>query len=197
MVQARSYRELAYVNGSERETGVVMVRRAVPGDEQAVAGVHVDSWQVAYRGLIPDAYLDGLDPVERAKRYAFGTDGADTPLTTVAVDQEGICGFATVGPARDPDSEGVGELYAIYVDPRRWGRGAGQALLVAARRLLAERGYGEAALWVLFGNCRAERFYRADGWRPDGSRRQQKIGVSWGPHGGVVVDEVRYRRSLP
>lgn len=37
----------------------------------AVARVHVRSWQVAYRGLIPDGYLDRLCPEDRAVRYDF------------------------------------------------------------------------------------------------------------------------------
>ncbi|MHB8295729.1 MAG: GNAT family N-acetyltransferase [Acidimicrobiales bacterium] len=172
----------------------MLLRRAVPGDEHAVAEVHVASWQMAYRGLLPDAYLVRLDPVERAKRYSFAADGADAPLTAVAVEGERICGFATVGPARDPDSGDAGELYAIYVDPSWWGRGVGRALIGDARRLLAEGGHTEALLWVLAGNFRAECFYRDDGWRPDGSRRQEEIGAGWGADGGVVVDEVRYRR---
>ncbi len=75
--------------------------------------------------------------------------------------------------------------------------GLGRVLIGEARRLLAERGHADALLWVLAGNSRAERFYRADGWRPDGSRRQEEIGAGWGPDSGAVVDEVRYRRSLP
>lgn len=45
----------------------MLLRRAVPGDEAAVAEVHVGSWRVAYRGLLPDAYVTRLDPAERAK----------------------------------------------------------------------------------------------------------------------------------
>ena len=159
--------------------------------------MHVGSWQVGYRRLLPSAFLDRLDPAERAKRYSFGTDGPGTPLTTVAVEEGRIRGFATVGPARDTDASGVGELYAIYVDPAWWGLGPGRALIGEGRRLLAERGHAEALLWVLAGNSRAEGFYRADGWLPDGSRRDEEIGAGWGPDGGVVVDELRYRRSLP
>jgi hypothetical protein len=38
----------------------MFLRRAEPADAMEVARVHVRSWQVAYRGLLPDAYLDGL-----------------------------------------------------------------------------------------------------------------------------------------
>jgi hypothetical protein len=44
---------------------VLSVRAATPDDAAAVAGVHVRSWQAAYRGLIADAYLDGLNPDDR------------------------------------------------------------------------------------------------------------------------------------
>jgi hypothetical protein len=44
-------------------------------------------------------------------------------------------------------------------------------------------------LWVLVGNDRAARFYRADGWISDGTRRVTEV------H-GLVVDEVRYDRQV-
>lgn len=178
------------------ETEVMPSRRAVAGDELAVAEVHVGSWQAAYRGLLPESYLARLDLVERAKRYPFAAEGSDSPLTTVAVADATICGFTTVGPTRDADAEGVGELYAISVDPSWWGSGVGRALIGEARRLLVERGHAEAVLWVLAGNSRAEGFYRSDGWRPEGTARREKIGAGWHPT-GAVVDELRYRRALP
>jgi hypothetical protein len=54
---------------------------------------------------------------------------------------------------------------------------------------LSRDGFSEAVLWVLVGNERAERFYRIDGWGPDGQRRLQCV------H-GITVDEIRYFRSL-
>lgn len=165
------------------------VRDARPGDESAVARVHVRSWQMAYRGLLPDAYLDALDPADRAARYVFAPAGPDRPHTVVAVHDGAICGFATFGPCRDPDAAGAGELYAIYVDPESWSRGAGRELIEDARRRLGDAGFPTAVLWVLAGNERAERFYRIDGWRPDGRQRRETI------H-GIDVDEIRYARPL-
>ncbi|MHB1536011.1 MAG: hypothetical protein ACYC1D_15655 [Acidimicrobiales bacterium] len=46
----------------------MLLHRALPGDEDAVAAVHVWSWQTAYRGLVPSEYLDSLNPAERARR---------------------------------------------------------------------------------------------------------------------------------
>jgi GNAT superfamily N-acetyltransferase len=165
----------------------VLLRPADPADSNEVAGVHVRSWQVGYRGILPDEYLDGLRAEDRASRYTFADLDPSRPATIVAVGQGAICGFATTGPAREADVRGSGELYALYVDPARWGEGVGRALMAAAREHLAHAGFTEAVLWVLVGNERAERFYRIDAWVPDGSRRNTEV---W----GAAADEVRYRR---
>ncbi len=66
----------------------------------------------------------------------------------------------------------------------------GACLMAEARTYLVGRGITEAVLWVLVGNERAQRFYRADGWEPDGTRRKVEV---W----GIAIDEIRYRRRLP
>ena len=166
-----------------------LLRSAEPGDELAVARVHVRSWQVGYRGLLPDDYLDNLRPEERATRYTFGSTDPSRPATVLAIQQGAICGFATIAPARDADAQGRGELRALYVDPNNWGQGVGVALIAAARRRLAQQGFGTAILWVLDSNARAYRFYSKDGWLADGARRMEKL---W----GVLVQELRYQRTL-
>ena len=154
-----------------------------------VARVHVRSWQAAYRGLLPDAYLDGLRAEDRAQRYRFASEDVRDPATVLAIEDGTICGFATTAPARDSDGVDDGEVYALYVDPDWWDRGFGAALIAAARSRLMDLGSRNAVLWLLAGNARADRFYRIDGWAPDGPARTDSV---W----GVTVDEVRYRRAL-
>lgn len=165
------------------------LRPAVPGDAMAVARVHVRAWQAAYRGLLPDDHLAGMRPEERARRYDFAAIGPTRPSTLVAVSADTVLGFATISPARDEDAAGQGELCALYVEPDCWGRGIGRALAAAARSDLSRLGFRSAVLWVVAGNGRAEQFYRADGWIPDGLRRARQV---W----NVTVDTVRYSRAL-
>jgi GNAT superfamily N-acetyltransferase len=167
----------------------MLLRAAEPEDALAVARVHVRSWQVGYRRLIADDYLDQLRPEDRAVRYTFGCTDPRQPATIVAVEGQAICGFATTAPARDPDAANCGELCALYVDPDWWGRGVGAALVTCARARLVDLGFRHAIAWVLAGNARAEHFYRIDRWIPDGTRRTPLV---W----GVTVDEMRYRRAL-
>src|SRR5579863_3144827 len=167
----------------------MLLRPAEPEDDMAVARIHVRSWQVAYRGLIPDDYLDRLRPEERAQRYTFGSADPLVPWTIVAAAAGAILGFATTTPARDADLPADGELAALYVDPDHWGRGIGVALVSAARKRLFDSGFRNAMLWMLAGNMRADRFYRADGWAPDGLGKADVVT-------GVRVEKVRYRRTL-
>ncbi|HEU5351488.1 MAG TPA: GNAT family N-acetyltransferase [Terracidiphilus sp.] len=167
----------------------MLTRRAEPRDAMAVARVHVRAWQAAYRGLLPEEYLAGLRAEDRAARYEFATTDAAKPWTLAAVEGDAIVGFATTSPSRDADRTDYGEVGALYVDPERWGCGVGRVLMAAAREQLAGQGFRNALLWVLVGNARAERFYRADGWQADGQRRTIEV---W----NVTVDELRYVRAL-
>lgn len=167
----------------------MLLRAAEPDDAMAVARVHVRAWQAAYHTLLPRAYLDGLRPEDRARKYDFTGRDPLKPRTIVATQGGLILGFVTTAPSRGPDLPDHGELCALHVDPNHWGQGAGRTLISAARAHLLELGFENAFLWVLTGNDRAERFYRKDQWTPDGTRRTDTV---W----NIAVDEVRYRRSL-
>ncbi len=167
---------------------VTTVRAAVPEDAYDVARAQVRSWQWAYRGLIAQDFLDGLEPETWAGRYAFGHMGIGLPSTLVAVDGPTICGLTATGLCRDDDLPSFGELMALYVDPAYVGTGVGRTLIAAARERL--RAFStQAALWVLDGNARARRFYERDGWSYDGTRRTRTYGDS-------PVQEVRYRSAV-
>jgi GNAT superfamily N-acetyltransferase len=163
----------------------MLLRPAKPDDALAVARVHVRSWQVGYRDLMPADYLASMRPEDRAARYTFGHADPDKPSTIVAVEDDAIAGFVTTG--RDGE---LGHLMALYVDPDRWGRGVGRTLIEAGRGVLAGRGFGEAVLWMLAGNVRADRFYVHDGWRFDGTVERKQL---W----GIEITDHRYRRALP
>lgn len=167
----------------------MLLRPAQPEDAMAVARVHVRSWQVAYRTLLPHDYLDQLRPEDRAAHYDFASLDPQKPKTIVATDSDLILGFATTMPSRDPDLPGQAELCALYVDPEHWSRGIGVALITAARAGLFDQGFRNAYLWLLAGNLRAARFYSLDGWRPTENHRTDTL---W----GITVNEVRYLREL-
>ncbi|MFF7308033.1 GNAT family N-acetyltransferase [Streptomyces sp. NPDC008137] len=162
-------------------------------DCDRVAEIRVRGWQSAYRGLIPQSYLDGLSTAEDAeRRRAYFAQADDSVVNLVAEDDGGaLVGWACHGRYRDgevltPDAE----LYAVYVHPEHLGRGVGRVLLAESVERCSGAGHGRLLLWVLKENGRARRFYERAGFHADGAEEPFEVE-------GVTVPEVRYVRALP
>ncbi|MEU5612938.1 GNAT family N-acetyltransferase [Streptomyces sparsogenes] len=170
----------------------VRVREMTEADIDAVAAVRVRGWQAAYRGLIPQAHLDGMSVEQDAcRRREFFSRGMGDVVNVVAETGTGeVVGWACFGPYRDRDlPSGDAELYALYVRPDLVGAGIGGLLLTESVARLSERGFPRLRLWVLAGNDRARRFYERAGFAPDGGTEAYEAE-------GVSVPEVRYAREL-
>jgi ribosomal protein S18 acetylase RimI-like enzyme len=164
------------------------VRQATAADADAIGRVQVETWVAAYSGLMPDEVVAGFDVEGRQRMWREGFARERRPGSAVFVSEVdgAVVGFVSVGAWEG--EEGVGELFAIYVSSAHWGTGAGRALIEAAEASMRESGFSEARLWVLEGNERAERFYRAAGWEADG----RKVDTFQ----GAEVPEIRYRKAL-
>ena len=171
----------------------MITRVAVPDDAAEIAQIHVRSWQEAYRGLLPQDFLDALAPAQRTGgwRESLAAQTPPTPAAVVITDKQAILGFARVCPTRDEEEQDklVGELSSIYLRPDTWRQGLGRQLMTHALDLLREAGNAAATLWVLQGNTRAIAFYEANGWSADGALKHATIA-------DVPVTEIRYRISL-
>jgi GNAT superfamily N-acetyltransferase len=170
------------------------VRPAYRADVRRIAEIHVWSWQAAYKGLLPEDFLDALDPaagLDRREEAIMLIDWNRGGIL-VAADGDEVCGFANFGPTRDDDADDsqIGEVRAIYLVPEVWGKGFGRQLMAAALERLAQAGFAEATLWVLDTNTRARTFYHAAGFQLDGA-------VKYDDTRGFRLREIRYRRILP
>ncbi|MGW2917476.1 N-acetyltransferase family protein [Streptomyces angustmyceticus] len=168
-------------------------------DIDAVSAVRVHGWQSAYRGLMPQAYLDAMSvPADAEQRRSwFGHRSPE--VSDLVAEQDGtVIGWASLGPAGDPDlapgpaelpasRPTAGELLALYVTPDLIGTGVGRTLLTAATA--RANGYRTLYLWVVRDNTRARRFYERAGFAPDGAHQTYEVA-------GHHVPEVRYRRPL-
>jgi len=170
----------------------VRVREMTLADCDRVSLIRVRGWQSAYRGLMPQPYLDAMDPAADAERrrslFARPPEGR---VNLVAEDEGGeVVGWACHGPYRDGEARTAdAELYALYVDAARFGAGIGRALAGESVRRCRAAGHARMLLWVLKGNVRARRFYDRAGFRPDGAEEPFEVD-------GVAVPEVRYARPL-
>jgi GNAT superfamily N-acetyltransferase len=167
----------------------MVVRTAEAVDAEAIAKVQVESWRAAYRGLMPDELLDGLDTANRAAAIWRQVCNGAGWATLVVEDGGAVLGFCHVCPARDADlnSRVTAELTAIYVDPIVWGRGCGRLLCERAVAEARQRGATSMALWVLEGNDAARGFYERLGFLADGAKKTDE---------GSRLPEVRYVKVL-
>lgn len=159
-----------------------MVRHPTADDVDQLARVHVEAWNDAYRGLLPEQTIAGMTVERRTTMWRRIVD-RDPRRAWVGEDETGVVGLASVGPASDP--EGWGQLFSIYVVSRAWGTGLGSALWDAAQSGLTELGFDRRQLYVLDTNARARRFYEYKGWVHDGT-------VLMDDTFGEPIREVRY-----
>lgn len=174
-----------------RDDRLVHVRQARQSDAARLAEVHVRSWQAAYAGLLPQAFLDDLDPAQRTSGWQTTLRAAHAPGQATLVAERGgqLVGFAHLCPARDTGDNTTGEIVAMYVTPGSWRSGVGRRLMAASLDHLVQAGFDRAILWVLSDNERAIRFYEATGWRADGASKSDTVG-------DVPVIEIRMTQLL-
>ncbi|WP_430592073.1 N-acetyltransferase family protein [Humidisolicoccus flavus] len=155
----------------------ITVRPATLNDAHAIARIHVDSWKVAYVGLVDQDVLDGLTVESRERGWAKWLDPANDERNAeghsalvACVDGEPQA-WATFGAGRDEHFAAEGELAGFYASPDYWGLGLGYTLIGAVKDALRDAGFARGYLWVLDGNERAAGFYERNGWTYDGTQK--------------------------
>ena len=164
------------------------IRPATQADAAAIGDLHVRAWQWAYRGLMPDDYLDSLDAAARSDVWAasFGEASFVPPL--VATTDDLVVGFCAYGASRDDDATPTsGEVLALYIDPTVVGTGTGSSLWRAALESLREAGHTTCSVWVLETNERGRTFYDHMGMVADGATKTDILRGFPVPHTRLTV----------
>ncbi|MFC0384054.1 GNAT family N-acetyltransferase [Muricoccus vinaceus] len=164
---------------------MIQIRRARPDDAAAVGAIHRIAWQDTYPGILPDAYLAGLDQRRIGAGYLrsmLARGGGEALFVACAPDGAAV-GFASAGRAR---RTGIaeGEIETLYILPDWQDQGIGRRLMRAAAAHLSVIGCRSAMLWVLSANG-AGWFYRRLGGRLVG---RERISV-----GGQAVEQTAIR----
>ncbi|MBR6115064.1 MAG: GNAT family N-acetyltransferase [Oscillospiraceae bacterium] len=149
-------------------------------DRKAISRIYEESWRSAYRGIIPQDYLDAIPE----GRWA---GSADIPgwHTMVCVENGAFIGTSSFCRSRFDRYPDAGEVISIYLLPEYTGRGYGGELLNAVLGELHRQGFKDVFLWVLEENTRARRFYEKNGFSCTDEYLDARIG-------GKALREVRY-----
>ena len=152
------------------------IRKAILGDESSIAKVHIRSWQEAYRGLLPQNYLDNLCAKlnERTQMWINAIKNPQRWTWVATIDNE-IVGFIIFGPPRDQNRDGFIELGAIYLLEEYKNKKIGISLLMTGFNYFKSQGYDKCYCWVLKGNPTIN-FYEKTGALFSGQSKFDEIG---------------------
>lgn len=149
----------------------VRIRRALPHEAEAIAGVHIAAWLTTYPGILPDDVI--ARRTDRATRVALWEArlASNDGVVAVAEDGTSICAIASACPlpgalpyGRLPLDGFAAYLEALYALETYRGRGIGLQLLGWIAGELANGGRTSLAFHVHARN-RARAFYERAGAR--------------------------------
>jgi len=160
------------------------LRAATVADAALIASIHTTSWRATYRGLLPDAFLDGEVAQERADWWQarMRAPGGERRMVLIAVLDDEPIGFVCV--ERQPESAWGVLLDNLHALPGYQGIGVGKLLMRAAKDWARTQGETQLHLYVLEGNTPAIGFYERQGW--------QFVGAEPDRMGGVDITALRY-----
>jgi GNAT superfamily N-acetyltransferase len=159
----------------------------VPG----IAKVHVDVWNSAYTGIVPQDFLDSRTYENQIPKWQriVGEAKPRSHVYVAVTETNEVVGFTSGGESRDAKYPFDGELYAIYLLTSHQGTGAGRRLFDATINQLIADGFKSMMVWVLEEN-HTRKFYEKMGGIACGEKMEDI--------GGKPLKELAYAwKELP
>jgi GNAT superfamily N-acetyltransferase len=171
------------------ELGGALVRPALTADAEEIAALHVTAWRETYRGILPDAMVDGLTMEEALASWQAALAPASDQSAFVGGDVNGrLVGIASGCRSNEPSAPGAGVLDKLYIVKAGQGLGLGRRLLAAVAEALHAQGHPEMIV-VVHADNPAAYFYAAMGGR-EAARRERL-------HRGHPCPELLFTWPLP
>ena len=143
----------------------VIIRKAIPGDEQVLAYIQTESWKAAFAGILSPEELvrcTDLQNAEQMYRNILLSEFCDIAIEFV--DGNPHC-IAAWGKNRCDLGDTVGELICIHSLQNNWAKGYGSAMMEYVLDQLQQANYESVILWVFEDNKRARKFYEKHGFK--------------------------------
>ncbi|SAK71045.1 N-acetyltransferase GCN5 [Caballeronia fortuita] len=154
----------------------IALRAATPDDTALIASMHAQSWASAYRGILPNAYLNDDLNAERAAHWAERMKDVASGAASVFIAEHAgqPVGFMCLVEPDEAGSVLVDNLHAL---PGHRGLGTGTVMLDEAARWARARGARQLHLFVLEQNTAAIGFYESRGWRRAAREADHMAGI--------------------
>lgn len=160
------------------------IRYINPDDDLfEISNIYEHSWKYAYKGIIPQDYLNSIPKGRWAN--SITRTGMNN---LVLIENDLIIGTASFCKSRWENHNDFGEIVSIYFLPDYIGKGYGHHLLKRCIKELNNLGFTKILLWVLEENIRARNFYKKNGFNCSNEYLNDNIG-------GKDLREVMYTIS--
>ena len=143
---------------------------------EEIAAVRIKTWQSAYKGIVPDSFLNSMSVESKVKSYKFGSDLEPGHYFFAVKSGSKIIGFLYLCKYREADIEGMGEIGGIYLLPEFHSKGIGAQMMQFSIDFLKGKSYKQIGIWVLEQNEKAISFYKKFGFEIDGCRKEIDLG---------------------
>ena len=160
------------------------IKRAEIYDAPVISKIHALSWKSAYKGLVPQQYLDELNDDFWTNAFEDWISN-DKVTVQIMYDNELPIGCIAYGTSRDTTLPDWGEIVSIYFLPDFMGKGHGKDLVDLALSELKTQNIREVYVWVLDGNQPARRFYEKSGFHCNDDKYSLEIL-------GKALTDIRY-----
>ena len=165
----------------------ITIRLAIPADAPDMAEVHMRSWEVAYKDIIPAEYIREKNAGRHAL-YKRVVTGEDTNQYVIQKDGKTV-GIMRVAPPQDDDvGDNFYELHGIYLHPDYYRQGIGTKAVEFAFEKARGLGKTVMTVWVFAENTNSIKFYEKCGFVADGKTKTYDC--------RKIMECIRMRRDL-
>ena len=175
---------------------MLVYRVATAHDAEKIAVLHVASWQLHYRGMLDDFYLDNQALVDQTKVWKERLLSPDpNMLLILAEDVDQLLGFGCLFLDDNPKFGAL--LDNLHVVDTHQGMGIGSSLMKRLIAVIIKRSSrSDMYLWVIRGNANAIRFYHKLGGRQKesaienglGNNPVEKLRYYWPDVNGMLIE---------
>lgn len=176
----------------------IYIREANIADVQAIAKVHVATWNSTYENIIPEVYLKSKTckgQEEKWLKRIFENDATNEFLYVALTENDDIIGFAC-GSAQNDDIKFKGTIAAIYILKDFQRKGLGKKLIKTIVERLDKNGIENLIIWAFAENPSCSFYEHINGKKVRkkteniGGKEMIETGYGW-----TNIKELLYRLS--
>lgn len=151
------------------------IRLALPTDALDMAEIHMRSWEIAYKDIIPREFICEKNTTRQAL-YKRVITYENTNAYVIQYNKNTM-GIMKIAPCQDNDlNEDFYELHYVYLHPNYFRMGIGTKSLEFAFDIARKLNKKYMTVWVLADNINSIKFYEKCGFTKDDKSKSVEYG---------------------